>query len=102
MVKNRIELAKVGYDSDTLDWHFDPQSIGFMIDIIPTIHKLYFGREKLIKTLDVGARTAAGTALLSKIHHPLTNERLRLDVTALDVSGEFSERVAEKYSYIDY
>ena len=67
-----------------------PQSELFMLELIPFLHRLYLDLpEMTVKTvLDIGPQTFSGTALLSKIHHPKSNNRLKLKVSALDIHAK--------------
>ena len=68
-----------------------PQSQLFMLELIPVLHELYIsepeGARKAI--LDVGPQNFAGTALLRDLHRDNSFNRLKLDVTALDIVDEF-------------
>ena len=68
-----------------------PQSLLFMVELIPFIHGLWGhlpeGSRRTV--LDVGPENFAGTALLAKLHAPDSFNRLKLEVSALDISDEF-------------
>lgn len=57
------------YDIDFLEKELGPQSMQFMIDCLPTIRKLIsrLPRENILKVLDVGTATGAGSHLLVTI-----------------------------------
>ncbi|MFZ2996046.1 class I SAM-dependent methyltransferase [Sphingobium sp.] len=84
---------KVKCDSQSLSFYSDISS--FLGDNIPGYHS---------KTLlDVGARTAAGTALLRAIHHPLSFARIKLvDVTALDLDAASIAAAASEFTDLNY
>lgn len=70
-----------------------PQSLLFMVEIIPVIHELYAHEPENIRksVLDVGPQNLAGTALLRDIHSAESYNRLKLDVQALDITDKFQD-----------
>lgn len=80
----------------------DSQSLSFYSDIAGFLSRHVHGLQSM-SLLDVGARTAAGTALLRAIHHPLSFARLKLhSVTALDLDAVALERAATEYPDLEY
>ncbi|USI72356.1 class I SAM-dependent methyltransferase [Sphingomonas morindae] len=80
----------------------DSQSLSFYSDIASFISRHIKGQQAF-DMLDVGARTAAGTALLRAIHHPNSFARLKLNsVTALDLDAEALRLAALEYPDINY
>lgn len=80
----------------------DSQSLSFYSDIAKFIGDNISGFHSW-SLLDVGARTAAGTALLRAIHHPSSFARLKFhEVTALDLDVEAIEAARLEYPDIDY
>lgn len=69
-----------------------PQSLLFMVELVPFIHRLWGhlpeGSRRTV--LDVGPENFAGTALLARLHAPESFNRLKLNVSALDISDEFA------------
>jgi len=68
-----------------------PQSLLFMVEIIPVIHRLYEHiPERVYKSvLEVGPENFAGTELLAHTHAPHSYNRLKLNVSALDITDHF-------------
>ena len=68
-----------------------PQSELFMSEVIARLHRLYLPEpENTFKTvLDVGPQNFAGTALLHSIHGKYSFNRLKLGITALDITDTF-------------
>jgi 2-polyprenyl-3-methyl-5-hydroxy-6-metoxy-1,4-benzoquinol methylase len=104
----REALAVNGIDPVTIEKLIKkgiPQSQLFMVEIIPFLHKLYLNLPELqTKTaLDIGPLNFAGTALLSSIHHRSSPNRLRLQVSALDIESRLAvmkEIVAPEIEFI--
>lgn len=69
-----------------------PQSKLFMTEVLPVLHRLYLPEPSgITKTvLDVGPQNFAGTELLSSIHSKKSFNRLKLEVTALDITDAFA------------
>ncbi len=69
-----------------------PQSLLFMVELVPFIHGLWGhlpeGSRRTV--LDVGPENFAGTALLAQLHAPDSFNRLKLEVSALDISDQFA------------
>ncbi|QJU57622.1 methyltransferase domain-containing protein [Sphingomonas sp. AP4-R1] len=83
---------RIKCDSQSLSFYSDISN--FLGDNIPGYlsHSL----------LDVGARTAAGTALLRAIHHPRSFARLKLhQVTALDLDATAIAQASNEYQDIE-
>ncbi|MEM1106927.1 MAG: methyltransferase domain-containing protein [Pseudomonadota bacterium] len=68
-----------------------PQSQLFMVEIIPFLHRLYLHEPENTtkRLLDVGPQNFAGTALLRDVHRKNSFNRLKLDVTAVDIVDGF-------------
>jgi SAM-dependent methyltransferase len=80
----------------------DSQSLSFYSDISSFLGRNISGYQTM-SLLDVGARTAAGTALLRAIHHPRSFARLKLhEVTALDLDSIAIAQAASEYRDINY
>ena len=84
---------KIKCDSQSLSFYCDIES--FISDHIPGI--------RAVSVLDVGARTASGTALLRAIHHPRSFARLKFhEVTALDLDVKSIEKARNEFPDIEY
>lgn len=80
----------------------DSQSLSFYSDLSSFIGEKITGYRHM-SLLDVGARTAAGTALLRAIHHPASFARLKLNrVTALDLDEAAIQAAASEYPDLEY
>lgn len=67
-----------------------PQSELFMAEIIRVLHDLYLSLPRTEKSvLDVGPQCFGGTALLERLHAPTTFNRLKLSVSAIDITDKF-------------
>jgi len=68
-----------------------PQSELFMAEVISRIHRLYLPQPiNINKTvLDVGPQTFGGTALLHRIHAKETFNKLKLEITAIDIVDKY-------------
>lgn len=68
-----------------------PQSTLFMSEIIRYLHDLclHFPERTYKSALDVGPLSFAGTALLSTIHKPRSFNRMKLHVSAIDITDKF-------------
>lgn len=86
-------------------YHFDNQSLSFMIDILPEIHevckniysnaildKSFTG---IIKIADVGACTASGTKLLADYYSPFSINRIKCNITAIDIDDTYKTELDE-------
>ena len=64
-----------------------PQSMLFMVELIPTIHRLYLDLPQNVQKtcLDVGPLNFAGTALLADLHTEKAFNRLKLKISAVDI-----------------
>ena len=98
-----FNALRMGMDKrEDLKVKCDSQSLAFYSDIASFIGRHIPGYKSL-SLLDVGARTAAGTALLRAIHHPQSFARIKLHpVTALDLDAATFETAREEYRDIDY
>lgn len=84
-------IEQAGHDAvKFIDWAI-PQSELFMVEILPWIHKLYFSAPTNARktVLDIGPQSFGGTRLLHSIHNPATLNKLKLDITAVDIHDEF-------------
>lgn len=80
----------------------DSQSLSFYSDLASFIAEQIPGYLSM-SLLDVGARTAAGTALLRAIHHPASFARLKLHrVTALDLDEQAIRAAGAEYPDLEY
>jgi 2-polyprenyl-3-methyl-5-hydroxy-6-metoxy-1,4-benzoquinol methylase len=80
----------------------DSQSLSFYSEIAVYIANNIAGFDKLT-VLDVGARTAAGTALLRAIFHPESFSRLKFSsVTALDLDAVAIAKAKLEYPDLEY
>jgi 2-polyprenyl-3-methyl-5-hydroxy-6-metoxy-1,4-benzoquinol methylase len=97
-------LKKINMSYEVVENKLNPQSIQFMIDIIPTIRKLFLVQQSKssISVLDVGPRTGAGSALLQKLYSPTTNSKIKMHVTALDIDDKFQEYANFCYPNLEY
>ncbi|MDY0276290.1 MAG: methyltransferase domain-containing protein [Desulfomicrobium sp.] len=64
------------------------QSALFMSELIPTIHRLYLSLPKNVQKtcLDVGPGCFSGTALLADLHSERSFNKLKLKVSAVDIT----------------
>ena len=88
---SRQDLIEKGADSYVRRWHLDAQSAGFMSELLPTLQNLYRGHARLLEVADIGARTAAGTRLLSECFSPNSRVRLKMNLTAIDIDDTYSD-----------
>ena len=95
-------LKRANKDYFTIETKRNSQSIQFIADMLPIIRHLYPGKGKKITVLDVGSRTAAGSALLAKLHSKSTYAKIKMDVTALDIDDTFKEYVNFCYPELKY
>lgn len=68
-----------------------PQSELFMVELIPFIHRFYMSAPVNVKktVLDVGPQSFGGTRLLQSVHNVDSFNKLKLEVTALDIVPHF-------------
>lgn len=68
-----------------------PQSQLFMVEIIPFIHRYYFSLPTNARktVLDIGPQSFGGTRLLYETHNAKTYNKLKLEITAVDVVSSF-------------
>ena len=81
---------------------FDVQSYVFACEIMPTLWELYPDGVHRLTLLDVGPRTAAGTALLQQVHHPQSFSRIKLQTTAIDKDPTFREYAGLHFPDVEY
>jgi len=83
--------------------HGIPQSLQFMIDILPTVRELIqnWNKSKILRVLDVGANTGAGTNLLSALHRGYFFG-VKMEVEALDINNNFEQFANEYFPNINY
>lgn len=80
----------------------DTQSLSFYSEIAVYIANNIAGFDRLT-VLDVGARTAAGTALLRAVFHPESFSRLKFtSVTALDLDANALAQAKLEYPDLEY
>lgn len=78
----------------------DSQSMHFYADISHYLVRR-ITEHTTLSVLDVGSRTAAGTALLRLLHHPLAYTTLKFDpVVALDIEPELFRFVKQEFKDI--
>lgn len=84
-------MSQVGIDPEVFYQKSFPQSMCFMLELIPLIHKLYIGAPtNITKTvLDVGPQTYGGTALLERMHRQESFNNLKLEVSSIDIHDKF-------------
>jgi len=81
----------VGLDPDVFVDKAIPQSELFMAEIIRVLHDLYLSAPTNAKktVLDVGPQSFGGTALLERLHRNSSFNKLKLDVSAIDITNKF-------------
>lgn len=69
-----------------------PQSELFMLEIIPHIHRHYMALpdDSIKSVLDVGPQSFGGTSLIQRLHAKDTFNRLKLEVSAVDIHDKFA------------
>lgn len=84
-------IRQVGLDPEIFIKKSMPQSELFMAELLPLIHRLFFSwpENAEITVLDVGPQTFSGTALLARLHHPLSFNQLKMRVSAVDIHDKF-------------
>lgn len=82
------ELAKIGVTDPTFRPKAFAQSLLFMAEIIPLIHRLYapLGINVTKTAVDIGPQTGIGSQLLAEIHAPQSWNKLKLEVSAIDIT----------------
>lgn len=95
-IRNKIvdeQLAKIGVTDPTFRAKAFAQSLLFMSEIIPLIHRLYLpARINVTKrAVDIGPQTGIGSQLLAEIHAPQSWNKLKLEVSAIDISSVWKE-----------
>lgn len=97
-------LKKINISYEFVENKLNPQSIQFMIDIIPHIRQLFLTEQlkSSLSVLDVGPRTGAGSALLQKLYSPNTNSKIKMHVTAIDIDDKFREYANFCYPNLEY
>lgn len=92
----RDDLLKRSAEAVGLDPHVFvdkaiPQSELFMAEIIRVLHDLYLPAPTNAKktVLDVGPQTFGGTALLERLHRTSSFNKLKLEVSAIDITNKF-------------
>jgi 2-polyprenyl-3-methyl-5-hydroxy-6-metoxy-1,4-benzoquinol methylase len=80
-----------------------PQSLQFMIDILPTIRRLTNGwpKRRILRVLDVGAASGAGSNLLATMHSGYFFE-VKMSVDALDTEPRFKPYADQHFPKIKY
>lgn len=81
---------------------YDVQSFVFACEIMPTLWDLYPSGLHTMTMLDVGPRTAAGTALLQAVHHSESFSRIKLRVSAIDIDDTFFEYARIHFPEVEY
>ncbi|MBU8913033.1 MAG: class I SAM-dependent methyltransferase [Spirochaetales bacterium] len=73
-----------------------------MVDLLPTIRRLFPSNDIELKVLDVGPRTGAGSALLAQLHDPRSRGKLKMRVTAMDINPRYAKYARYRFPQIDY
>ncbi len=94
-------LAARGRDADFIVDKCDPQSMGFMSELVPVIGEIMSGVTKAT-CLDVGARTAAGSSLLATIFSPETYNLPKMQVSAMDLDGSMADYAHTFFPEVTY
>lgn len=81
---------------------FDVQSCMFTSEILSTIWDLYPEGKHNISVLDVGTRTGAGSELIRYLHNTASFSRLKVRITALDISSEFLDYAKVHFPDLTY
>lgn len=83
-------IAAGGNPEKTIDKEI-PQSALFMVELIPIIHRLYMDlpANALKTVLDIGPSSFGGTALLANLHAKQSFNRLKLNVSAVDITARY-------------
>lgn len=86
-----------------LDSESVPQSLQFMIDILPTVRRLTNGwpKGRVLRVLDVGAASGAGANLLATMHCGYFFE-VKMSVDALDTEPRFKPYADQHFPKINY
>lgn len=94
--KDRDELLRdaaveVGLDPDIFVNKAIPQSELFMAENIRMLHDLYLSAPTNAQktVLDIGPQAFGGTALLERLHRQSSFNKLKLKVTAVDITDKF-------------
>lgn len=102
----RLQIASAGKDSRighyALDYN-DPQALCFLIDIYPTLQKIFssFPRMGTIHLLDIGPAFGASAGLLSKMHRShFLGPQVKVDV--LDIVDSRRDFIEMTYPLIDF
>jgi SAM-dependent methyltransferase len=81
---------------------FDVQSFVFACEVMPSLWELYPTGIHKLTLLDVGPRTAAGTALMQYVHHPESFSRIKLKATAIDIDHSFRDYANVHFPEVEY
>lgn len=95
------KLEEVGINTDRLENWVNPQSMAFMVDLMPVIRSL-FKNGRVLRVLDVGSRSGAGVALLNKLYGPASMSKVKMDITCLDIESTFKGYFDDNFPEIDY
>ena len=97
-------LGPIAGDFAAVEYARVSQARSFMSDALPHIYRLFssWPRNQVLKVLDVGANTGAGSSLLAEMHHPASCSELKMAVTALDISNLYKDYAAVWFPSIDY
>lgn len=91
--KDLLGLAarEVGLDPDIFVDKAIPQSELFMAENIRMLHELYVNASvnRKIDVLDVGPQAFGGTALLERLHRGSSYNKLKMNVSAIDITDQF-------------
>jgi len=79
-----------------------PQSIQFMIDLLPTIRKCIknWPKEKTLHVLDVGTSTGSGANLLATLHR--TSMPVKMKIDAIDLIDSYKKYANHYFKDINY
>jgi len=104
--EDSLYSAPEGHPERDLIWletAFIPQSLQFMVDMLPTIRKLIKGwhRHKILEVLDVGTGSGAGANFLATLHRS-TLFGVQMKVDALDINPAYKRYADLHFKDIKY
>lgn len=102
------EVATVvagGISADLVLNKANPQSIGFMTDILGVLRAHLLPRHAAgqhFSVLDLGAKTGAGSELLGMLGHGRTYSKLKFSVTSADIDPTYRAYSAAQNRHVEY
>jgi 2-polyprenyl-3-methyl-5-hydroxy-6-metoxy-1,4-benzoquinol methylase len=86
-----------------IEYRDNQSAIGYMADALPIIDRLFSNHHwnTQLRSLDVGSRSGAGTALLADLHMN-GNSWVRFDATGLELETGFEQYVKFRFPNIRY